>query len=138
MHEATVNGRPAVAKRSEGADKEMANSGELAKAYLEVEAEINAALTTCAEPPAGFARFLGRELVDDEPWLLWERIGAPGAPAPTLADYAGGRVGALEADFGLSPRDVLRALLERAASLHALGFVHRVRSTLVPDNIWVA
>ena len=121
----------AVAKRAAAAD---ASAPHLAEEYLDVEAEVNSRLSELsADSFARFARYLGEIHQDGDRWLLWERVGNLDGVAASLADYAGAP-GRLEADTGLSPRAVLRQLLECASVLHALGFAHR---DIKPENVLI-
>lgn len=125
----------AVAKRAEArASHEGADAQ--AVTYLEVEAVVNTRLAAEVPPDrygALFAKYLGEVERDGERWLLWQRVGRPDGVARSLADFGGDAKG-LQAATGLTPRDVLRQLLEAASALHEIGFVHR---DIKPENVLV-
>ena len=125
----------AVAKRAE-ARAIHDGAEEQASAYLDVEAEVNTRLATELHPDryrALFAQYLGEMDHDGERWLLWQRVGGSHGMAASLADFEGDAE-RLERATGLTPREVLRQLLEGAAALHEIGFAHR---DIKPENVLI-
>ena len=106
---------PAVAKVADGVNEEFAS------AYLKVEKEVNEAIEEAGDVDDHFCRYLGAKTNwDGSTWLVWERL----EPCAELSAYAGDRM-ALESAHGLTPRSVLRNLLECVMTLHEIGYVHR-------------